>query len=142
MDLLKSLFDAVCAAKEEESVKQDFIDECRISIVDSSLRITHICEISVALSAVINERKHSILGEIKNINPAIIDLSLLPAKREKQNVKCSTLTIAVDVSHNTVNEINELSLYAICIHEKVLSSLERDIVLKNITKDMKQYIDG
>lgn len=125
-EILKSLL------KEEQR-----IDECRVSIVDSRLQVTHHVEVSTKLANVIQQNK--MLDSIKTLCPKVTNIQILPEFNGKNNVKCSTLTIEVNVKHNTVDKINDLAEACQAIHFAVLDAAQRDLIITAVNKDLKPY---
>lgn len=124
--ILKSLL------KEEQR-----IDECRVSIVDSRLQVTHHVEVSTKLANVIQQNK--MLDDIKALCPKVTNIQILPEFNGKNNVKCSTLTLEVNVKHNTVEKIDDLAEACQAIHFAVLDAAQRDLIIAAINKDLKPY---
>lgn len=125
-EILKSLL------KEEQR-----IDECRVSIVDSRLQVTHHVEVSTKLANVIQQNK--LLDDIKASCPKVVNIQILPEFNGKNNVKCSTLTLEVNVKHNTVEKIDDLAEACQAIHFAVLDAAQRDLIISAVNKDLKQY---
>ena len=124
--ILKSLL------KEEQR-----IDECRVSIVDSRLQVTHHVEVSPQLANIIQQNK--MLDSIKALCPKVVNIQVLPEFNGKNNVKCSTLTLEVNVKHNTVEKIDDLAEACQAIHFAVLDAAQRDLIIAAINKDLKPY---
>lgn len=125
-EILKKLFE-----------KEQRIDECRVSIVDSRLQVTHHAEVSTQLAKVIQQSK--MLDDIKVICPKVVNIQILPEFNGKNNVKCSTLTLEVNVKHNTVDKINDLAEACQTIHFAVLDAAQRDLIISAVNKDLKPY---
>lgn len=125
-EILKSLL------KEEQR-----IDECRVSIVDSRLQVTHHVEVSTQLAKVIQQNK--MLDDIKALCPKVTNIQILPEFNGKNNVKCSTLTLEVNIKHNTVDKINDLAEACETIHFAMLDAAQRDLIISAVDKDLKQY---
>lgn len=117
--------------------KEQRIDECRVSIVDSRLQVTHHVEVSTQLAKVIQQNK--LLEDVKAICPKVANIQILPEFNGKNNVKCSTLTLEVNVKHNTVDKINDLAEACQTIHFAVLDAAQRDLIISAVNKDLKQY---
>lgn len=124
--ILKSLL------KEEQR-----IDECRVSIVDSRLQVTHHVEVSPQLANIIQQNK--MLDSIKAVCPKVTNIQILPEFNGKNNVKCSTLTLEVNVKHNTVEKIDDLAEACQAIHFAVLDAAQRDLIIAAVNKDLKPY---
>lgn len=125
-EILKKLFE-----------KEQSIDECRVSIVDSRLQVTHHVEVSTQLAKVIQQSK--VLDDIKAICPKVVNIQILPEFNGKTNVKCSTLTLEVNIKHNTVDKINDLAEACQTIHFAVLDAAQRDLIISAVNKDLKPY---
>lgn len=125
-EILKSLL------KEEQR-----IDECRVSIVDSRLQVTHHVEVSTQLAKVIQQNK--LLDDIKASCPKVVNIQILPEFNGKNNVKCSTLTLEVNVKHNTVEKIDDLAEACQTIHFAMLDAAQRDLIISAVNKDLKKY---
>ena len=124
-----------------KSLLEQGIDECRVSIVDSRLQVTHHVEVSTQLAKVIQQNK--MLDDIKALCPKVTNIQILPEFNGKNNVKCSTLTLEVNVKHNTVDKINDLAEACQAIHfavlDAVLDAAQRDLIIAAINKDLKPY---
>lgn len=119
--------------------KGQHIDECRVSIVDSRLQVTHHVEVSTQLANVIQQNKQKMLDDIKALCPKVTNIQILPEFNGKNNVKCSTLTLEVNVKHNTVDKINDLAEACQTIHFAVLDAAQRDLIISAVNKDLKSY---
>lgn len=119
--------------------KGQHIDECRVSIVDSCLQVTHHVEVSTQLANIIQQNKQKMLDDIKALCPKVINIQILPEFNGKNNVKCSTLTLEVNVKHNTVDKINDLAEACQAIHFAVLDAAQRDLIIAAVNKDLKPY---
>lgn len=117
--------------------KEQHIDECRVSIVDSRLQVTHHVEVSTKLANVIQQNK--LLNDVKAICPKVVNIQILPEFNGKTNVKCSTLTLEVNVKHNTVDKINDLAEACQAIHFAVLDAAQRDLIISAVNKDLAPY---
>lgn len=118
-------------------LKEQHIDECRVSIVDSRLQVTHHVEVSTQLAKVIQQNK--LLDDVKVLCPKVVNIQILPEYNGKTNVKCSTLTVEVNVKHNTVAKINDLADACEKIHYAVLDAAQRDLIISAVNKDLKPY---
>ncbi|MER2007639.1 MAG: hypothetical protein ABS939_09320 [Psychrobacillus sp.] len=118
-------------------LKKSHIDECRVSIVDSRLQVTHHVEVSAKLANAIQQNK--LLEDVKAICPKVVNIQILPEFNGKNNVKCSTLTLEVNVKHNTVEKIDDLAEACQTIHFAVLDAAQRDLIISAVNKDLKPY---
>lgn len=118
-------------------LKKSHIDECRVSIVDSRLQVTHHVEISAPLALAIDRNK--LLNDVKALCPKVVNIQILPEHNGKTNVKCSTLTIEVNVKHNTVAKINDLADACEAIHYAVLDAAQRNLIISAVNKDLAPY---
>ena len=119
--------------------KGQHIDECRVSIVDSRLQVTHHVEVSTQLANIIQQNKQKMLDDIKALCPKVTNIQILPEFNGKNNVKCSTLTLEVNVKHNTVDKIDDLAEKCQAIHFAVLDAAQRDLIIAALNKDLKPY---
>lgn len=122
-----------------KSLLEQGIDECRVSIVDSRLQVTHHVEVSTQLANIIQQNKQKMLDNIKALCPKVTNIQILPEFNGKNNVKCSTLTLEVNVKHNTVAKINDLAEACQAIHFAVLDAAQRDLIIAAVNKDLKPY---
>lgn len=119
--------------------KEQHIDECRVSIVDSRLQVTHHVEVPTKLANIIQQNKQKMLDDIKALCPKVTNIQILPEFNGKNNVKCSTLTLEVNVKHNTVEKIDDLAEACETIHFAVLDAAQRDLIIEAVNKDLKPY---
>lgn len=129
----------------ESRKNEETIDECRISVVEGRLHVTHQIEVGTTLAAIIKEARNEALKSIQEKIPAVVNFGLLPARQlppgTNKNVTCSSLTLAVSMTHNTTEEICELSAFAEKIHCIMLDHLSASARLENINKDLKPFYD-
>lgn len=117
------------------------VDVCRVSCTQNALCITHYWQVSEKLATLIAERRHSILAEVKAINPHVVHFGVIPEKNGEKTVQCAVLTISVNMIHNSIEELKLLAYFAETINFTILKALQRDIVLRNISLDMAQFDD-
>lgn len=116
------------------------IDEVRVSIVEGQLQVTHQLEVTDHIADAISKNFRATQKELKELLPCCVNFGMLPCKNSK-NVRCSTLTLQVNMSHNTVDEINELAEACEHAHRIIIQVVSADIRIENIYKDIAHLVE-
>jgi hypothetical protein len=118
---------------------QENLNRCTVMVVEGKLSTTSIIEISAPLADIVRKESGKILNSIQSHLPKCTNFGILPTRTGERHATCSTLSLTVDASHNSITEIMILCQMADRAHEVVLQALQRNLVLEAINKDMKPY---
>lgn len=125
--------DILSSREEEEKV-----NVCRITFVEGKLVITSNIAVAAPLADIVMKDRNKILKEIKEIIPEIMNIQIAPTGGKK-HVQCSALSIGIDATHNTYEEIGDACDMTETAHRAILDHLTRDLKLKAISDDMKHF---
>lgn len=118
------------------------VREIRINIVEGQLQVTSQIEVNDSLDEVITKNQRSVKKDIQGFLPECVNFGMLPCRKNDDNIRCSTLTLQVDMEHNSIDEINTLAKACEAAHTAVLDGLSQNIILKNIHDDLIPFSNG
>jgi hypothetical protein len=120
--------------------KELSIDLCRVTTDETSVYVTHYLPAPSKLVATIEQKRQDILARIQATLPECINFQALPIKKDKKETAMGIcLTLAVPITHNSLEEILELSNMAKAANIAVCKAYTLEHALEAIHKDMKPY---